>query len=184
MEDVHDEKPSFHLVDNQSGWYSGPNSTSIVWTRNWPWSLHKLDKQLSEATITSDPYASVSFFHFMINAILWELLGIRGYKHAQLIQRGKGILGIIEAYMGTIEAQGWGTLHLHMVLWLRGSMLSDKMKEVLLTEEFCTKVKSFITCQYSCGSTKQSGNIGSYHSPGKPCLIFMSSQSAVITIWR
>ena len=30
----------------------------------------KLDKQLSEATITSDPYASVSFFHFMINAIL------------------------------------------------------------------------------------------------------------------
>ena len=40
----------------------------------------KLDEWLSEATITLDPYAFASFFHFMINAILWELLGIRGYK--------------------------------------------------------------------------------------------------------
>ena len=104
----------------------------------------KLDERPSEAAITSDPYASASFFHFMINAILRELLGIRGYKRGQSIQREKGVLGIIEAYTGTVEAQGRGTLHLHMVLWLRGSMPSDKMKELLLTEEFRTKVKSFI----------------------------------------
>ena len=104
----------------------------------------KLDERPSEVAITSDPYASASFFHFMINAILRELLGITGYKRGQPIQREKGILGTIEAYTGTVEAQGRGTLHLHMVLWLRGSMPSDKMKELLLTEEFRTKVKSFI----------------------------------------
>ena len=104
----------------------------------------KLDERPSEATITSDPYASVSFFHFMINAILRELLGIRGYKRGQSIQREEGVLSIIEAYMGTFEAQGQGTLHLYMVLWLRGSMASDEMKELLLTEEFHMKVKLFI----------------------------------------
>ena len=80
--------------------------------------LAKLDERPSEAAITSDPYTSASFFHFMINAILRELLGIRGYKRGQSIQREKGVLSIIEAYMGTVEAQGQGTLHLHMVLWL------------------------------------------------------------------
>ena len=104
----------------------------------------KLDQQPSDIAITSDPYASVSFFHFIINDILHKLLGIRGFKRGQLIQRDKGILGTIEAYTGTVEAQGHRMLHLHMVLWLQGAMPSDKMKELLLTEEFRMKVKSLI----------------------------------------
>ena len=104
----------------------------------------KSDERPSDVAITSDPYASASFFHLMVNAILETLLGIKGYKHGRPIQREKGILGTIEAYIGTVEAQGRGTLHLHMVLWLRGGMPADKMKECLLTEEFRTKVKTFI----------------------------------------
>ncbi|KAF8257143.1 hypothetical protein EI94DRAFT_1433988, partial [Lactarius quietus] len=68
----------------------------------------KYDERPSEIAITSDPYTSASFFHFIINAILQELLGIKGSKRGQPIQREKGILGTIEAYIGTVEAQGRG----------------------------------------------------------------------------
>ena len=80
----------------------------------------------------------------MVNAMLECLLGIKGYKQGQPIQREKGILGIIEAYIGTVEAQGWGTLHLHTMLWLWGGITADRMKECLSTEEFRSKVKRFI----------------------------------------
>lgn len=43
-----------------------------------------------------------------------------------------------------MEAQGRGTLHLHIVLWLRGGMTADRMKDCLSTEEFRSKVKTFI----------------------------------------
>ena len=104
----------------------------------------KLDQRPSDVAIASDPYASASFFHLIMNAIYECLLGIKGYKRGQPIQREKGVLGVIEAYIGTVEAQGRGTLHLHTVLWLRGGMTADRMKECLSTEEFRLKVKRFI----------------------------------------
>jgi hypothetical protein len=39
----------------------------------------------SDTAIASDPYAAVSFFHFMINAILQQLLGIKGLTCSQPI---------------------------------------------------------------------------------------------------
>jgi hypothetical protein len=99
----------------------------------------------SDVAVASDPYAAASFFHLMVNAILECLLGIKGYKRGQPVRREKGILGIVEAYIGTVEAQGRGTLHLHMVLWLRGAMPSDDMKERLSSENFRKKIKSFIS---------------------------------------
>jgi hypothetical protein len=85
--------------------------------------------QLSNTDIAADPYASATFFHFIINAILEGLLGIQGYKHHQKIKWETGILGIVEGYIGTVKAQGRGTLHLHILLWLRGSPTSDIMKD-------------------------------------------------------
>jgi hypothetical protein len=42
----------------------------------------RADDRPSDIAIASDPYASASFFHFVINAILEQLLGIRGFKRA------------------------------------------------------------------------------------------------------
>lgn len=39
----------------------------------------------SDIAISSDPYASASFFHFMVNAILQELLGIQASKYRNTI---------------------------------------------------------------------------------------------------
>ena len=125
----------------------------------------------SDIAISSDPYASASFFHFMVNAILRELLGIQASKYRNTIVREKGILGTIEAFIGTVEAQGRGTLHLHMVLWLQGAVPSDHMKQLLQTEEFRDKVKMFIAANIRVDIPGVQGT-SILSVPREPCVAF------------
>ena len=104
-----------------------------------------LDHRPSAAAIASDPYGAATFFHLVIKAVLETLLGIEGKSNGRSIKREKGILGTVEAYIGTIEAQGRGTLHLHMILWLSSSLPAPQMHEHLLQKDFRDKIKQFIT---------------------------------------
>ena len=106
--------------------------------------FNALEHDLCDSSVRSDPYTSASFFHFMINALLVSLLGIKVSVHKK-IERKTGILGIVEGYIGTVEAQGRGTLHLHMLLWLKGSPSSQQMKEKLSHENFRERVRDFIS---------------------------------------
>ena len=106
--------------------------------------FNALEHELSDTSVTSDPYASASFFHFMINALLVALLGIKVSVNKK-IERETGILGIVNGYIGTVEAQGRGTLHLHMLLWLKGSPSSEQMKENLSKTHFRERVRDFIS---------------------------------------
>lgn len=103
------------------------------------------DDHPADAAIAGDPYASACFFHLTINAILQCLLGISSSRRGKPVQRETGILGDVEAYIGTVEAQGRGSLHLHMILWLKGSGTSKQMKERLLADEFRAVIQSFIS---------------------------------------
>ncbi|KAJ4478722.1 hypothetical protein C8J55DRAFT_394325, partial [Lentinula edodes] len=40
-----------------------------------------------------------------------------------------GILGVVKGYYGCVEAQGRGTLHCHMMVWLEGSLNPNKIRE-------------------------------------------------------
>jgi len=93
--------------------------------------------------ITGDPYAAVKFFHFMIRAILEHLFGITktGDGH---IQCREGILGMVKSYIGTVEAQGRGTLHLHMLLWLKDAPSSAEMQRALTSDDFRSKIQGYI----------------------------------------
>lgn len=94
--------------------------------------------------IARDPYAAAEFFQIIIKAIIEELMGIKAHnKHAH-IQRDDGIFGRVSSYIGTVEAQGRGTLHLHMMIWLEGSLTAEAMKEALLHEKFRDRIKAFI----------------------------------------
>ena len=99
----------------------------------------------SDTAIATDPYAAASFFRVMIDTVLECLLGIKGYSHGAAVQREVGILGEIGAYIGTVEAQGRETLHLHMLLWLNDSLTSKQMKDHLLSADFRDKLKTFIS---------------------------------------
>ena len=60
------------------------------------------------------------------------------------VQSGLGILGRVSAYFGTVESQGRGTLHLHLIVWLKDAPNSDQMGKLLKTARFRDKVTSYI----------------------------------------
>ena len=97
------------------------------------------------AIIAADPYAASKFFHFIIDIILEELFGIKGCSSQnRSIQRKDGIFGRVSQYIGTVEAQGRGTLHFHMILWLEGAPTAEKMRELLGKKSFRSRVADFI----------------------------------------
>lgn len=106
--------------------------------------FNAFDQRPSPTAIAADPFAAAKFFHLMVNAVLQHLLGIKGSDVNGSVRREIGILGEVEAYIGTVEAQGRGTLHLHMLLWLSGSKTSKDMKECLSSPQFRESMKSFI----------------------------------------
>lgn len=57
-----------------------------------------------------------------------------------------GIVGTVRAYVGMVESQGRGTLHLHMIMWLEGAPTPAEMQEALKSKEFRDKVAKFISC--------------------------------------
>ena len=92
--------------------------------------------------MASDPFASAKFFHFMINTLLEVVFGIK--KTSSGLQRSPGIFGSVRAYIGSVEAQGRGTLHLHMLVWLMDAPTGSVMREALMEETFQQRIRSFI----------------------------------------
>lgn len=107
--------------------------------------LNTLGPNASERAqnITSNPYAAARYFHFMIRTILEQLFGIKKRPGGR-IERKDGILGRVKSYIGTVETQGRGTLHLHLILWLEDSPSSEDVQDALKLPAFREKVKSYI----------------------------------------
>ena len=45
-----------------------------------------------------------------------------------------GILGVVNGYYGCVEAQGRGTLHCHMIVWLEGGLNPNEIKDRVLRD--------------------------------------------------
>ncbi|KAJ7103451.1 hypothetical protein B0H15DRAFT_919234 [Mycena belliarum] len=99
------------------------------------------DKRASN--IAGDPYAAAEFFHTNVLIILEEMLGIKVVKRGS-IQRKEGILGFINAYIATVEAQARGTLHIHILFWVDGAPTAAVMREALQSAAFREKMARFI----------------------------------------
>ena len=93
--------------------------------------------------VASDPYASAKFFHFTIATILEVLFGISKRRNGIFVRR-EGIFGVVKSYIGTVEVQGCGSLHLHLLLWLEGVPTASEMRHVLTAELFRDKIKRYI----------------------------------------
>ncbi|KAF9470258.1 hypothetical protein BDN70DRAFT_902252, partial [Pholiota conissans] len=101
------------------------------------------DNDQRGVNITSDAYAAAKFFHFTIETVLDCLFGIRKKREGRSSEEG-GILGKVQGYIGTVEAQGRGTLHLHMLIWLKDAPSSKLMEHALKNENFRQKIKTYI----------------------------------------
>lgn len=81
--------------------------------------------------IASHPVATAKFFHVLITSILDTM--ITG-----------GVLGPIKAYFGTVESQGRGSLHLHMLIWIDHDLKPANMKEKIQNRDFCEKLIAYL----------------------------------------
>lgn len=82
--------------------------------------------------VAQHPAAAAKFFDIMISACIRTIL---------CPEEGPGLFGKCHGYYGTIEAQGKGTLHLHMLIWLDGHPNPQSMREKFETDPaFKTKV--------------------------------------------
>ena len=93
--------------------------------------------------MASDPYASAKFFHLMIETILEVLFGFSRRRNG-VVTRRRGIFGVIKSYVGTVEAQGRGSLHLHLLLWLEGAPTANELRRAMKSEPVREKIKRFI----------------------------------------
>ena len=93
--------------------------------------------------MASDPYASANFFHFIIRTILETLFGITKGRNGIFVRK-EGIFGIVKSYVGTVEAQGRGSLHLHLLIWLEGAPTAKELRHALTTHAFRERIKQFI----------------------------------------
>ena len=77
--------------------------------------------------VCKNPVAGARFFHFMAKTFITDVLGV-GSKH-------HGLYGDTKAFYGTVEQQGRLTLHLHMLLWIKGCLNPQEMREKFLRSD-------------------------------------------------
>ena len=81
--------------------------------------------------IAAHPVATARFFNVLISSILKCMVE-------------KGVLGPIKAYFGTVENQGRGSLHLHILMWLDHDLTPSKLRELTHNEEFRNGLLSYL----------------------------------------
>ncbi|CAF2866381.1 unnamed protein product [Rotaria sp. Silwood2] len=81
--------------------------------------------------IAFHPVATAKFFHLLISNILNTMIS-------------GGVLGPIKAYFGTVESQGRGSLHLHLLIWLDHEMKPADMKQKIQNADFREKLIAYL----------------------------------------
>jgi hypothetical protein len=82
-----------------------------------------LDKSKRAELVAKDPVAAAKFFHTLVEVWLKTVMGITSKGEINEI----GPLGRVAAYYGTVETQGRGSLHLHMLFWIHGALSPDDL---------------------------------------------------------
>lgn len=99
-------------------------------------------KEKRAENMALDPYAAAKFFHFLIRTILVTLFGVEATT--QRVHSHMGIFGRVIGYFGLVESQGRGTLHLHLLVWLKNTPISEQIEELLGSEDFRQQIRNFI----------------------------------------
>ena len=63
----------------------------------------------------------------MVDTFITDVLGV-GSKHC-------GLYGDTKAFYGTVEQPGWLTLYLHMLLWIKGCLNPQEMRDKILESD-------------------------------------------------
>lgn len=107
-------------------------------------SFYSLDEVHLAKVIADNPSAAADFFDITIRGFLDTILRYGDER--------PGLFGVCTAYYATVEAQGRGTLHTHMVVWLEGSPNPQELRDRLrsspdFTRRMIAWLESIISCE-------------------------------------
>jgi Helitron helicase-like domain at N-terminus len=94
--------------------------------------------------MANDPFASASFFYFIIRMTLECLFTVEIHTQKGQVNSQIGIFGYVNEYFGVVEAQERGLLHVHMLLWLKDAPNADEMLELLTLSPFWERVATYL----------------------------------------
>ena len=81
--------------------------------------------------IAKNPVVTTKFFNIYIHAFIKLILGYD--PDCKTVK--SGVLDVVKAHYSCVKAQGRGTLHCHMLVWIEGSLDPNKLKEKLMHHE-------------------------------------------------
>ena len=81
--------------------------------------------------VAAHSVSTARFFHLLISKILTCMVE-------------KGVLGPTKAHFGTVESQGRGSLHLHILIWLDHDLTPIQLKESIHDEEFRKNLLAYL----------------------------------------
>ena len=81
--------------------------------------------------VSTNPALGARFFNLYLKAFLRVVLG---YDEGEGNVEG-GVLGKVKAHYGCVEAQGRGSLHCHMLVWIEGALNPNEIQEKVLKDE-------------------------------------------------
>jgi hypothetical protein len=85
------------------------------------------DSNEANRLISENPAAGARFFHVMVENFIKHVLGVdAGHE---------GLFGDTAGYYGTVEQQGRLTLHLHLLVWIRGSLSPQEIRQRMISED-------------------------------------------------
>lgn len=74
-----------------------------------------------------NPHACAQFFDTIVRSFIHVIL--------RYGRKGKGLFGECNGYFGTVETQGKGTLHIHFLIWLKGHLSPQSLRDKMMQSE-------------------------------------------------
>ena len=102
---------------------------------------HALTKAEQQLAALADPFACAEAFHATVEAFF---SGLFGWDFRNRSPKANGVFGEGKAFFGTVECQGRGTLHIHVLLWLADALPPDVIRSRLSDPSFASRFLSYL----------------------------------------
>lgn len=102
---------------------------------------HQVPKYFEQAKLVArNPVLASRFFHITMESFFDGVLNYSSDHDPNQM----GLFGLTKGYFGCVEAQGRGTLHCHLFVWLEGGLNPQEIRERVQDEEFTTRLCDYI----------------------------------------
>lgn len=113
--------------------------------------------------VAKNPFIAARFFDIYVRAFIDNVLAFEKPSLSNFsagTKKREGVLGVTKGYYSCVEAQGRGTLHVHMVIWIEGSVNPNVLRQRFIDETNTTFFKAFASYVEDCVSSSVPPPVG------------------------